>query len=866
MQDAIPPAISSRAVASAQKDWRAWLKTQGISAARFQQRAWTAFLEGRSGIISAPTGSGKTLAALGGPVIAALSERHAGVDPHVGFRMLWITPLRALATDTRERIVGPVQSLLPQWQVAMRTGDASARDKRLSQGTQAQLLITTPESLAILLSHERSLDQFSHLQSIVVDEWHELLPSKRGVLLQLNLARLRTLAPRLQIWGLSATIGNLDEALDVLVRDRPRSQMEILQDDRPKPFHLHSILPPASTRLPWAGHLGLANLGEVAKLVLSTSSSIVFTNTRSQAELWFTALSSIWPEEADTLAIHHSSLDQHVRLQVEDGLRNGRLRCVVATSSLDLGVDFPAVDRVIQIGGARSVARTVQRAGRARHRPGAPVHMDGVATQAMDLCEFAATRELAQEQIYESRKPLALCFDVLSQHVMSMALAGGFDAEALLREVRSSAAFEALDATDWSDVMDFLTRGSSSLAAYPEYERLTANEEGRYVPANARVAGRHRMSIGTIFSHTAFQVQYLRGARLGSIEETFLARLKPGDVFNFAGRSLVLVRIENTTAWVRRSNTIGTHTPSWAGSLMAMSARVGERMQTLLAQAITHDAASSASAPLSRELRYLLPLLRLQQQRSHVPAENELLIEQIDPASPKRASGGKKQQDAPRAASLFVYPFAGRVVHEGLALLLATRIAQAQPNTFSWNCNEIGFMLHPENPIDASAIDWQGILSGDHLEADLQAAINFSELARKRFKEIAQIAGLVTTRMPGSRIPDRQLQVSAGLLFDVLSKYDAEHILLRAARREALDQELHLPTMRESLARMSIQHRVIARSEKHTPFSFGLWAESFRGQLSNESWSERIKRLSVQSDEPTMREGAPPRRRRTNPS
>lgn len=848
---------SQRALARAGRVWSNWLKAHHIAAARFQQQSWRAFQDGSSGIISAPTGSGKTLAALGGPIIDALSRRESrdGSNSAEGVELLWITPLRALATDTRERLLGPVKELLPEWQIALRTGDVTAHDRRLSESGKAKLLITTPESLAILLSHERSREHFAPLRCVVVDEWHELLPSKRGVLLQLNLARLRTLAPKVQVWGLSATIGNLEDALRVLVRQRPASQMRVVRDERAKPFHLHTILPPPSSRLPWAGHLGLSNLGEVAKLVLSTSSSIIFTNTRSQAELWFTALNAIWPHAREDLAIHHGSLDQHVRRQVEDGLRAGLLRCVVATSSLDLGVDFPAVDRVIQVGGARSVARMVQRAGRAKHRPGAAVHIDAVATQTMDLCEFAATRELAQSGVYERRSSMKLCLDVLSQHVMSTALAGGFRADVLRNEVVSTAAFEALSDEQWDDVIAFLTRGSASLAAYPQYERLQRDEDGVYRPANVQVTRRHRLGIGTIVASGAVQVQYLRGARLGSVEESFLARLSPGDVFNFAGRSLQLVTVDNMTAWVRRSSAIGTLTPTWGGSLMAMSASVGGRMQALLSQAVAlgdEREDGEVLKTLTPEMRYLRPTLQLQQQRSHVPSEAQLLIELLQAKTRLKGSGARESGDGAQQmpmGSLFIYPFAGRVAHEGLAMLFAARLAQMRANTFSWSCNDIGLMLQAEHPIDASTIDWQRVLSPERLAEDLESAVHFSELARKRFKEIAQIAGLVTTRTPGARVPNRQLQVSAGLLYDVLSKYDPEHVLLRQARQEALDLELHMPTLNECLTRLARLTRVLVSPERHTPFSFGLWAESFRGNLTNESWTERVRRLAVQNDE-----------------
>ncbi|WP_394680152.1 ligase-associated DNA damage response DEXH box helicase [uncultured Comamonas sp.] len=848
-------APSDRAMQRAAKRWRDWLKEQDIGAAVFQQQAWRAYADGHSGLISAPTGRGKTLAALGGPLMQAMAEAETpeGRASH-GPRMLWVTPLRALASDTRERITGPVAAVLPHWQVAMRTGDATSRDKRLTDTGKAQLVVITPESLALLLSHERSREQFSQLRCIVVDEWHELLPSKRGVLLQLNLARIQALAPQAQVWGLSATIGNLQEASDVLLSAWQVQAPALIQDMRPKPFHLHSITPPLGTRMPWAGHLGLANLGEVAKLVFSAPSTIVFTNTRAQAELWHTALASIWPEDAETLAIHHGSLDQGVRQSVEQRLRAGTLRCVVATSSLDLGVDFPAVERVIQIGGARSVARMVQRAGRAKHRPGAAVHVEAVATQAMDLAEFAAVRELAEAQVYERREPLRLCFDVLSQHAMSAALAGGFRPPELLAEVRRTAAFCDLSDAQWQAVLAFLEHGSDSLVQYPQYERLHC-ADGLCQPANTGVVRMHRMSIGTITAHGAVNVQYLRGARLGSVEEAFIARLSPGDVFNFAGRSLVLVRLENQTAWVRRSAEVGLLTPAWAGSLMPMSSSLGERMQQLLSSAAASPAADDA--PHARELQWLQPLLQLQSQRSLVPGADQLLIEQV----------GNTQ--AAKAAPLFVYPFAGRVAHEGLAVLIATRLAHLQANTFAWACNEIGLMIQPTLPIDANAVDWAEIFQLDGLDTDLRSAVNFSELARKRFKEIAQIAGLVQSKVPGkkSRASDRQLQVSASLLFDVLSNYDPEHLLLRQARQEALDQELHLPTMQRLLASIAGRQMALRFPARHTPFSFGLWAESFRGQLSNETWQDKVRRMAAQQErqaagEPGPRTGAP----RTRPS
>lgn len=834
-QSATAKTPAAKAWKQARQRWREWLDTQLIHPARFQQQAWKSFEAGHSGLISAPTGSGKTLAAIGGPLIQAMAWSSVEISKY-GVRILWITPLRALATDTRENLLRPVEALLPHWRTALRTGDASAKDRSASQKGHAQLLVTTPESLAILLSSETGASSFESLQAVVVDEWHELLPSKRGVLLQLNLARLRKLAPTMQVWGLSATIGNLDEALDVLVRERPAAQAVIVQDQRHKPFDLKTLQPPQSVRLPWAGHLGLVNIGEVLKLVLAKHSCIVFTNTRAQAELWFTALSSIWPLDAETIAIHHGSLDQTIRHRVEEGLRQQRMRCVVATSSLDLGVNFPAVDAVIQVGAAHSVARTVQRAGRARHRPGVPVHITAVATQVLDLCEFAATRELAQQQVFENQQPLRQCLDVLSQHVMSMALAGGFEADALYDEVRTAAAFASLDAVQWQSVLDFLVRGGEALDAYPQYRRLQLDACQRYVPLDAKVARRHRMTIGTITEQSMVQVQFLRGARLGSVEESFISKLNPGDVFNFAGRSLVLFQVEGLTAWVRKSPKPGTQTPIWTGGFLPFSNHVGQTMKFLMAQAYHY----SAHAKLAPELQFLQPLLALQNQRSHVPRSTELLIEIVSVAEKNR----RASRTVSDGVAWFIYPFAGRVAHEGLALLLAHRLAQLQPNTFTWACNHIGCMLVPAVGVDAESIDWQALLSTGNLAEDLAAAVNFSEIAKRRFREIAQIAGLLNTKIPGMSFNARQLQVSSGLLFDVLNKYDPDHILLQAARHEAIYRDLHLPDLQALLESLSKQTLVLRRTAKHTPFSFGIWAESMRGQLTSESWAERIRRMA----------------------
>ncbi|MEP6634838.1 MAG: DEAD/DEAH box helicase, partial [Luteimonas sp.] len=515
-----------------------WFATQGWRAADFQRETWARYLAGESGLIHTPTGSGKTLAAFGGPLLEAFtaskSRSSAQTKALRTLKVLWITPLRALAADTARALREPIAALGLDWQVAMRTGDASARDKRLARAGKVDVLVITPESLALLLSYPDTAANFRDLRCVVVDEWHELLGNKRGVLLQLCLARLRAMAAALRTWGLSATLGNLNEARDALL---PHASLAaIVSAAAPRGFVLETLLPTEGERFPWAGHLGLVQLPRVLERLLSVRSSLLFTNTRAQAELWHQALAAVWPEDAATLALHHGSLDPKLRASAEQGLRNGSLRCVVATSSLDLGVDFPAVDQVLQIGSPKGVSRLLQRAGRAKHRPGESGHVVCVPSHILELVEYAAARSAIARGAIESRHPLLLCLDVLAQHCVTLALGGGFDADALYDEVRGTYAYAALDLVTWGSVLDFIVQGGQALSNYPDFQRVVRDQDGIYRVEDRRIAFRHRLSIGTITSDGSVAVKFLRGGGLGSVEESFIGRMRPGDRFRFAGR------------------------------------------------------------------------------------------------------------------------------------------------------------------------------------------------------------------------------------------------------------------------------------------------------------------------------------------
>ena len=797
---------------------RAWFDRRGWTPLPFQKTVWRHYLAGESGLLHTPTGSGKTLAMFGGPLLQALLDVPTkGRNP--ALRVLWITPLRALATDTARALREPLAELGLDWQVGLRTGDASARDKRLAREGRVDVLVTTPESLALLLSYPDTLPRLRQLRCVVVDEWHELLGNKRGVLLQLNLQRLRDALPSLQVWGLSATLGNLEQARQVLLPDVPEAPL--VGGARPRPVTVETLLPAQGERFPWAGHLGLGQLQRVQQRLFDVGTSLLFTNTRAQAELWHQALAAVWPESQDTLALHHGSLDPAVRRTVEQGLREGKLRCVVATSSLDLGVDFPAVDQVLQVGSPKGIARLVQRAGRARHRPGESGHIVCVPTHALEVAEYAAARRALGEGVIEARRPLQLSLDVLAQHCVSCALGGGFQADALFAQVRRTHAFAALDAAHWQGVLDFIVQGGQALAQYPDFHKVVRDADGVYRVHDRRVALRHRLSIGTITSDGSVQVQFLRGGRLGSVEEQFIGRLRPGDHFQFGGRLLELVRLEQLTAYVRLARTGNGVVPRWQGGRLPMSDALGQEMESVLAE-----------PPQVPEMRWLAPLLHLQARLSALPGPDRLLVEVV-----RRREG----------QFLFVYPFAGRQVNEGMAALMALRCTREHANTFGFAATDLGFVLAPAVPLTVDAALLRRLLEPEGLLEDLHTSVNLGELARRQFRDIARVSGLLIPALPG-RTPRslRQLQASAGLLYDVLRAHDPGHILLGLAEREVLTSQLDVSTLAHTLRRCQARTLELQQPTTLGPLSFPLWAERLRGQVSNEDWKTRVRRAAEQ--------------------
>ncbi len=803
----------------------AWLGGRGWSPFPFQREVWEAYLAGESGLIHAGTGTGKTYAAWLGPLLEWMETHEPDLRPRrraaaPPLRALWLTPLRALAADTEAALRAPLAALGIPWTLERRTGDTSAAVRDRQREKLPTALVTTPESLSLLLSRPDARHLFADLRLVVVDEWHELLASKRGAQTELALARLRAFQPALRTWGLSATLGDLETALAALLGAGRRGR--IVRGESPKEIRVDSLIPETIERFPWAGHLGLRLLPQVIAAIEEGRTALVFTNTRSQTEIWYQAILDARPGWAGEIALHHGSLDRKVRDFVEAGLSAGAFRCVVCTSSLDLGVDFAPVDRVLQVGSPKGIARLAQRAGRSGHRPGASSRVTAVPTNAFELVEVAAARRALEAGRIEPRTPREKPLDVLAQHLVTVAVGGGFRAPDLYEEVRTAWAYRDLTPAEWDWTLDFVTRGGPALAAYPEYRRVV-ERDGLYTVPDRAVARRHRLSIGTITSDAALTVRYVNGGRLGTVEESFLARLRPGERFLFAGRTLELTEVRDLTAWVRRAKGKSGAVPRWMGGRMPLSTELAAAVRRLLEEA--RDGIFQGP-----EMEAMRPILELQARWSAIPTADELLIERL-----KSREGHH----------LFLYPFEGRLVHEGLAALLAWRIARLRPFTFTLAVDDYGVELLSPDAAPLEEALAAGLLAPTGLAEDIPASLNAAEMAKRQFRDIARIAGLLFEGLPGRRKPARHLQASSGLFYEVLAKYDPGNLLLHQAHREVLEQQLERSRLGRALARLAESRITVLEIARPSPMAFPLMVARMREKLSSESLVDRVRRMQA---------------------
>jgi ATP-dependent Lhr-like helicase len=917
-----------------------WLANKNFHPFTFQEETWQHIINGKSGLVNAPTGCGKTFSVFLGAIIDFINKHPDNWQQkgNNGLQLLWITPLRALAKDIGRAMDEVISELNMQWKVGIRNGDTDMSERQRQKRKMPEVLIITPESLHLLLAQKGYPDVFEHLQTLAVDEWHELIGSKRGVQVELAVSRLvglrrskgnRQLAISkvnktgdcplpvancpLKVWGISATIGNLDQAKEVLLSPVYYSESGISREGQPdisgeaadvpstgggwgeivkanirKDIVIESIIPDEIEKYPWAGHLGLKLIHKVLPILNTSRTTLIFINTRGMSEQWYQALLTAAPDLAGVIALHHGSIEQELRIWVEEALHTGKLKAVVCTASLDLGVDFRPVETVIQVGSPKGVARFLQRAGRSGHAPGDVSKIFFLPTHSLELVEAAALKSAVEETFIESREPMVLCFDVLIQYLSTLAISDGFRPQEILEELRSTFCYREMTHNEWMAILEFITTGGNALAQYDEYKKVEIIDD-LYRITSRRIAMRHRMHIGTIVSESMMKVKFLSGGFIGLIEEWFVTRLSPGDVFTLAGRQLELVTIKDMTALVRKSNAKKSIVPSWQGGRMPLSAKLGKKLREKFEEAkgLRYDEESKEAeagsqrsedgsqksearslksedgglkseagsqknrgrkissgnrlsgvhSPLTIhnspevELHVLKPLFKLQEALSHVPGANELLIEHIETKD---------------GYHLFVYPFEGRLVHEAMAAILAWRISKITPITFSFAMNDYGFELLSDQPIPVDDTNVYELFTPDNLLADIQRSANATEMAKRKFRDIAVIGGLIFQGYPGEQKKARHLQSSASLLFNVFSEYEPGNLLLRQSYQEVFDQQMEEVRLRNMLERVQQSKIIITFPQRLTPFCFPIKVDSMRENLTSEKLEDRVKRMQAQ--------------------
>ena len=795
-----------------------YFNAKGFTPFPFQIEAWQRTESHKHQLIQCPTGSGKTLAAAGAWINWLLNHPES-----TGLILLYITPLRAMTRDIELALAAPLEGT--PHRVMARNGDSTAAERARLMRKPPAILMITPESLSVLLASTRAPDLFARLKGCIVDEWHDLMVSKRGLQTALCLARLRQFSPQLTLTGISATLADPETALRALL---PVGQSGLVtRADLSRNIELKIIEDDDSTRIPWAGHMGLSLLKQVAQDCSAGQTTLLFANTRNQAEQWYQALSIV---RADlSIALHHGSLASEARAEVESGLKSGALDLVVATSALDLGVDFQAVERIIQVGSPRSVSRLIQRAGRAKHRPGEHPCVTLVPTNRLHLHEYAALADALDDCALEPMTPATGSLDVLLQHLVTLALQSPWERDAVFEEIRQVDAYKSLSQDMFDRCLEVLEKGSDSLTEYSAYQKLIPNTSGRYAVASLQIARRHRMSIGTIVSHSHVRVKMRRGPSLGEIEESFAGRLNPGDVFRFAGKRLAMLRLQDGELIVKSATTgKASEVPRWTGGRLPLSATLADRVM----------AEFERTKPLSsriQNIQWLEQALNktrwIQSQISACPSADSVLCERFS------------SRDGHHA---IIYPFAGWLVHQALGPLIATRLARGLPATLTVTVNDYGIeLLSPtDTAIDGLIEQWSELTSTQYVLDDLDSALNLTELVRRQFRATARIAGLIFEGYPGKQKSMRALQSSAGLLFDVLCEYDPEHILLDQAKRDVLETEFDVTRLERTLNRLRERPLTVCAVSKPSPLALPLVIERLSARLSTEKLEDRLRRMT----------------------
>jgi ATP-dependent helicase Lhr and Lhr-like helicase len=776
--------------------FRQWFDSRGWSPRRHQLQVLRAAADGRSVLLTAPTGGGKTLAGFL-PSLTALAERPA--ERPARLHTLYLSPLKALAVDVQRNLEAPVAEIGLEVRIETRTGDTPQNRRRRQRARPPDLLLTTPEQLALMLSYREAAAYFAPLAFIVVDELHALAASKRGDLLALDLARLASLAPRAVRIGLSATVGDPAGLGRFLASGGPVHRIDAGPGPRPRIDILSG-----ETRVPWSGHMARHTLPEVYQAIKVARTALVFVNTRAQAEV---AFQELWRLNDDNLAIalHHGSLAVEQRRKVEAAMVRGRLRAVVCTSTLDLGVDWGDVDLVVHIGAPKGLSRLTQRIGRANHRLEEPSHALLVPANRFEVLECEAAAAAVREGELDGEAARSGALDVLAQHILGSACAGPFQAEALYAEVRRAPPYADLDYESFLRVLDFVATGGYALRRYERYHRLQRLDDGRWEVAGADVARQYRLNVGTIVETPMIEVRLQRGRRLGQVEEWFIEQLVPGDTFVFAGEILRFEGLRETWAMVSRAAGAEVKVPSYYGGKFPLSTFLAARVRQLLAE----PERQRRLPPQVREW------LRFQRWRSVLPKADELLVESF-----------------PRAGKhyLVCYPFEGRLAHQSLGMLLTRRMERAGFRPLGFVASEYALAVWSLEEATRLA----DLFAEDMLGDDLEEWLADSNLTKRSFRNVAVIAGLIERRYPGERKSGRQVTFSSDLIYDVLRRYEPEHVLLRATRADVAAGLLDLGRLATMLKRIQ-GHIVHRRLDRVSPLAVPLMLEIGREPVHGEA-------------------------------
>ena len=817
-----------------------WFAARGWTPRQHQLELVARAEAGESALLVAPTGAGKTLAGFL-PSMVELTPRGRRLPGarRRGLHTLYISPLKALAIDVARNLKTPVEEMGLPIRLETRTGDTSASKRQRQRRDPPDMLLTTPEQVALLLASPDAQFLFGDLQRVVLDELHALVTSKRGDLLSLGLARLRALAPDMTAIGLSATVRDPDELRRWLVGS---GKLAALVTAPPGAAPDLRVLDTAE-HLPWAGHSAVHALREIYDAIRAANMTLVFVNTRAQAEFVFQEL---WRMNDDALAIalHHGSLDAGQRRRVEEAMAAGKLKAVVCTSTLDLGIDWGAVDLVINVGAPKGASRLMQRIGRANHRLDEPSRAILVPANRFEVLECVAAVDAAREGAQDTAQPRTGALDVLAQHILGMACGEPFAADALYNEIISAAPYADLTWEQFEKAVDFVATGGYALRTYDRFAKIKRMPDGRWRVANGRIAQAYRMNVGTIIEADMLKVRMLRGPLpkrepgvpytgkigrggrvLGEIEESFIEMLAPNDTFVFGGEILALQGIQENEALVSRTHADAPKVPSYAGGKFPLSTYLASRVRGFLADPSSWD--------------HLPPQvgewLALQAERSVLPGHRDLLVETFP-------RGGRFYMAA--------YPFEGRLAHQTLGMLLTRRMDRAGLKPLGFVANDYAFavwsLADVGRRVESGEVSLGNLFSQDMLGDDLEEWMHESALMKRTFRNCAVIAGLIERRFPGKEKTGRQVTISTDLVYDVLRRHEPDHLLLEAARQDAATGLLDIARLSDMLSRIAgrIVHRDLDRvSPLAVPIMLEIGRELVYGEAQDQILAEAANDL-----------------------